>query len=146
MSTLNVPHPFLTAPLSRCSCDLAVVRTLGNSVTQLCTKLSEGHSEAWMRWSKQYLGECKHFLASCTIRPQFPPIPEMPVVPSPVWLLTVYSMDVLLWLDEVKASVTCLWVHLKDGLHEDGNTSHTILKVYHNFIPLHPTDAVSLYR
>lgn len=82
---------------------------MGNSATQLYNKLCEGHSEAWMRRSIQYLGECEHFLASGTIRPQFPPLPEMPVVPSPVLLLTVYSMDVLSRLDEVKARVTSVF-------------------------------------
>ncbi|KAL0966864.1 hypothetical protein UPYG_G00301130 [Umbra pygmaea] len=93
------------------SCDLAVVgmlreRTLGNSATQLYTKLCEAHSDAWMRQSLQYLGECERFLTSGNIRPQFPPLPEMPKVPSPVWLLTVYSVDVLSRVDELKARVT----------------------------------------
>ena len=49
-------------------CDLRVVsllreRALGNSATQLYTKLCEGHSEAWMRRAMQYLGECEPFLA-----------------------------------------------------------------------------------
>lgn len=35
--------------------------------------------------------------------------PEMPPVPSPVWLLTVYSHDVLSRLDEVKARVTSIF-------------------------------------
>ncbi|XP_067117109.1 uncharacterized protein [Osmerus mordax] len=40
---------------------------------------------------------------------QFPPPPAMPPVPTPVWLLTVYSMDVLSRLDEVKARVTSVF-------------------------------------
>ncbi|XP_062340201.1 uncharacterized protein LOC134038681 [Osmerus eperlanus] len=96
------------------SCDLRVVtmlreRALGNSATQLYTKLCESHSEAWMRRAMQYLGECEHFLALGTGRRQFPPPPAMPPVPSPVWLLTVYSMDVLSRLDEVKARVTSVF-------------------------------------
>ncbi|CAM4571621.1 unnamed protein product [Leuciscus chuanchicus] len=95
-------------------CDIAVVvmlreRSLGNSATQLYKKLCESHSEAWMRRSIQYLGECQHFMTFGNIRPQFPPLPEMPKVPSPVWLLTVYSMDVLSRLDELKARVTSVF-------------------------------------
>ena len=82
---------------------------MGNSATQLYTKLCEGHSEAWMRRTMQYLGECKHFLALGTGRRQFPPPPPMPPVPTPVWLLTVYSYDVLSRLDEVKARVTSIF-------------------------------------
>ncbi|KAJ8370901.1 hypothetical protein SKAU_G00109290 [Synaphobranchus kaupii] len=93
------------------SCDLRVMRllrerALGNSATQLYTKLCEGHSEAWMRRSMQYLGECKHFLATGSERRAFPPPPPMPPVPTPVWLLNVYCYDVLSRLDEVKARVT----------------------------------------
>ena len=33
----------------------------------------------------------------------------MPPVPTPVWLLTVYSYDVLSRLDEVKARVTSIF-------------------------------------
>ncbi|KAJ8364998.1 hypothetical protein SKAU_G00138290 [Synaphobranchus kaupii] len=93
------------------SCDLRVMRllrerALGNSATQLYTKLCEGHSEAWMRRSMQYLGECKHFLATGSERRVFPPPPPMPPVPTPVWLLNVYCYDVLSRLDEVKARVT----------------------------------------
>ncbi|XP_056120618.1 uncharacterized protein LOC130097702 [Rhinichthys klamathensis goyatoka] len=96
------------------SCDLAIVvmlreHSLGNSATQLYKKLCESHSEAWMRRSIQYLSECRHFMTSGSIRPQFPPLPEMPKVPSPVWLLTVYSMDVLSRLDELKARVTSVF-------------------------------------
>lgn len=110
--------------------------TLGNIVTQLYTKLCEGHSEAWMRRSKQYRGECKHFLASCAIRPQFPPLPEMPVVPSPVWLLTVYSMDVLLWLDKVKARVTSVfWSILK----MDSKKMVTLVTPFESIPYFHPS-------
>ncbi|KAJ7983875.1 hypothetical protein DPEC_G00370340 [Dallia pectoralis] len=35
--------------------------------------------------------------------------PPMPPVPSPVWLLTVYSCDVLSRLDEVKARITSVF-------------------------------------
>ncbi|XP_019899761.2 uncharacterized protein LOC109615266 [Esox lucius] len=62
-----------------------------------------------MRRSIQYLGECQHFMTSGNIRPQFPPLPEMPKVPSLVWLLTVYSMGVLSRLDELKARVTSVF-------------------------------------
>ncbi|KAJ8370906.1 hypothetical protein SKAU_G00109340 [Synaphobranchus kaupii] len=93
------------------SCDLRVMRllrerALGNSATELYTKLCEGHSEAWMRRSMQYLGECKHFLATGSERRAFPPPTPMPPVPTPVWLLNVYCYDVLSRLDEVKARVT----------------------------------------
>ncbi|KAJ8364716.1 hypothetical protein SKAU_G00135470 [Synaphobranchus kaupii] len=96
------------------SCDLRVMRllrerALGNSATQLYTKLCEGHSEAWMRRSMQYLGECKHFLATGSERRAFPPPPPMPPVPTPVWLLDVYCYDVLSRLDEVKARVTSIF-------------------------------------
>nr|XP_046166284.1 uncharacterized protein LOC124002687 isoform X4 [Oncorhynchus gorbuscha] len=95
------------------SCDLRVVRmlrsrTLGNSASQTYSKLCESHSESWMRRCIQYLGECKQFLA-LGIGRQFTDPPEMPPVPSPVWLLTVYSHDVLSRLDEVKARVTSVF-------------------------------------
>ncbi|XP_059207062.1 uncharacterized protein LOC131986227 [Centropristis striata] len=95
----------------RLSCDLRVVaqlrsRTLGNSAARLHNTLREAHSEAWMRRAIQYLGVCEQFLALCVVRGQFPPPPEMPPVPSPIWLLTVYSYDVLMRLDEYKARIT----------------------------------------
>ncbi|KAK1894941.1 Ubiquitin carboxyl-terminal hydrolase 16 [Dissostichus eleginoides] len=93
------------------SCDHRVVtqlksRTLGNSATQLCNTLREQHSDAWMRRAIQYLGVCKQFLALCSVRGQFPPPPQMPTLPSPIWLLTVYSYGVLTRLDEYKAMIT----------------------------------------
>ncbi|KAM8822470.1 uncharacterized protein AB9W97_004889 [Spinachia spinachia] len=93
------------------SCDMRVViqlrsRTLGNSATQLYNTLREQHSDAWMRKAIQYLGVCEQFLALCSARGQIPPPPQMPPVPSPVWLLTVYSYDVLARLEEYKARIT----------------------------------------
>ncbi|XP_070402869.1 uncharacterized protein [Nothobranchius furzeri] len=43
------------------------------------------------------------FFACCG---QIAPPPQMPPVPSPVWLLTVYGYDVLMRLDEFKARIT----------------------------------------
>ena len=99
---------------SRLSCDLRVMRllrerALGNSATQLRRKLCEGHSEAWMRRSLQYLGECEHFLATGFERRDFPPPPPMPPLPTPAWLLSVYCYDVLSRLDELKARVTSIF-------------------------------------
>ncbi|XP_038842219.1 uncharacterized protein LOC120041349 [Salvelinus namaycush] len=95
------------------SCDLRVVRmlrsrSLGNSASQTYSKLCDSHSESWMRSGIRYLGECEQFLALGTGW-QFTDPPEMPPVPSPVWLLTVYSHDVLSRLDEVKARVTSIF-------------------------------------
>ncbi|XP_068424141.1 uncharacterized protein [Clinocottus analis] len=82
-------------------------RTLGNSANQLFNTLREQHSEAWMRRGIRYLGICEQFLALCSARGQTPPpLPPMPPLPSPVWLLTVYSYDVLSRLDEYKARIT----------------------------------------
>ena len=36
---------------------------------------------------------------------QFPPPPQMPPLPSPIWLLTVFEYDVLTRLDEFKARI-----------------------------------------
>ncbi|XP_064815580.1 uncharacterized protein LOC135531470 [Oncorhynchus masou masou] len=83
-------------------------RTLGNSASQTYSKLCESHSESWMRCCIRYLGECKQFLA-LGIGRQFTDPPEMPPVPSPVLLLTVYNHDVLSRLDEVKARVTSVF-------------------------------------
>ncbi|XP_070403005.1 uncharacterized protein [Nothobranchius furzeri] len=93
------------------SCDQRVVamlrsHTLGNSATQLCNTLREQHSDAWMRRAIQYLGVCEQFLALGTTRGQIAPPPQMPPVPSPVWLLTIYGYDVLMRLDEFKARIT----------------------------------------
>ncbi|XP_037643953.1 uncharacterized protein LOC119498907 [Sebastes umbrosus] len=95
----------------RLSCDLRVVaqlrsRTLGNGANRLFNTLRENHSNAWMRRAIQYLGVCEQFLALCSVRGQFPPPPQMPPLPSPIWLLTVYSYDVLTRLDEYKARIT----------------------------------------
>eukprot|EP00063_Salmo_salar_P065245 XP_014040080.1 PREDICTED: uncharacterized protein LOC106593263 [Salmo salar] len=95
------------------SCDLRVVRmlrsrTLGNSASQTYSKLCESHSESWMRSCIRYLGECEQFLALGSGR-QFTDPPEMPPVPSPVWLLTVYSHDVLSRLVELKSRVTSIF-------------------------------------
>ena len=56
-----------------------------------------------MRKAIYYLGVCEQFLA---LRGHFPPPPEMPPVPSPIWLLTVYGYDILTRLDEYKARIT----------------------------------------
>nr|XP_054598007.1 uncharacterized protein LOC107374019 isoform X2 [Nothobranchius furzeri]XP_054598008.1 uncharacterized protein LOC107374019 isoform X2 [Nothobranchius furzeri]XP_054598009.1 uncharacterized protein LOC107374019 isoform X2 [Nothobranchius furzeri]XP_054598010.1 uncharacterized protein LOC107374019 isoform X2 [Nothobranchius furzeri] len=80
--------------------------TLGISATQLCNTLREQHSDAWMQRAIQYLGVCEQFLALGTTRGQIAPPPQMPPVPSPVWLLTVYGYDVLMRLDEFKARIT----------------------------------------
>lgn len=79
----------------RLSCDMRVLvqlrsRTLGNSANRLYNTLREQHSETWMRRAIQYLGVCEQFLALCSVRGQTPPPPpQMPPLPSPVWLLTV---------------------------------------------------------
>ena len=93
----------------RLSCDLRVVgqlksRTLGNSANQLYNTLREQHSDAWMRKAINYLGVCEQFLALSG--GHFPPPPQMPPVPSPIWLLTVFGYDVLTRLDEYKARIT----------------------------------------
>ncbi|XP_078134337.1 uncharacterized protein LOC144535660 [Sander vitreus] len=59
-----------------------------------------------MRRAIAYLGVCEQFLALCTVRGQFPPPPQMPPLPSAVWLLTVYSHDILTRLEEYKARIT----------------------------------------
>ncbi|CAK6982380.1 hypothetical protein KUCAC02_027906, partial [Scomber scombrus] len=94
----------------RLSCDLRVVgqlksRTLGNSVNQLYNTLQEQHSDAWMRRAINYLGVCEQFLALSNVRGHFPPPPQMPPLPSPIWLLTVFVYDVLTRLDEFKARI-----------------------------------------
>ncbi|XP_077954137.1 uncharacterized protein LOC144394039 [Gasterosteus aculeatus] len=87
------------------SCDMRVViqlrsRTLRNSANQLYNTLREQHSDAWMRRAIQYLSVCERFLALGSARGQIPPLP------SPVWLLTVYSYDILARLEEYKARIT----------------------------------------
>ncbi|XP_034749245.1 uncharacterized protein LOC117957538 [Etheostoma cragini] len=59
-----------------------------------------------MRRAIAYLGLCEQFLALCAVRGQFLPPPEMPPLPSAVWLLTVYSHDILARLEEYKARMT----------------------------------------
>ncbi|KAM9492387.1 uncharacterized protein ACWYII_004276 isoform 2-T4 [Salvelinus alpinus] len=115
VSQLDVRHrcQFPAILTYKLSCDLRVVRmlrsrSLGNSASQTYSKLCESHSESWMRSGIRYLGECEQFLALGTGW-QFTDLPEMPPVPSPVWLLTVYSHDVLSRLDEVKARVTSIF-------------------------------------
>ncbi|KAM6952072.1 uncharacterized protein PEZ65_009252 [Lycodopsis pacificus] len=93
------------------SCDMRVVaqlrsRTLGNSANRLYNSLRELHSDTWMRRAILYLGVCQQFRALCSARGQIPPLPQMPPLPSPVWLLTVYGYDVLTRLDEYKARIT----------------------------------------
>ncbi|XP_051800637.1 uncharacterized protein LOC127532673 [Acanthochromis polyacanthus] len=95
----------------RLSCDLRVVsqlksRTLGNSATQLYNTLRETHTDSWMRRPIHYLGVCEQFLALGSVRGHFPPQPQMPPLPSPEWLLTVYGYDVLTRLEEYKARIT----------------------------------------
>ncbi|XP_069000216.1 uncharacterized protein [Embiotoca jacksoni] len=93
------------------SCDQRVVgqlrrRSLGNGAARLHGALRERHSDAWMRTAIRYLGVCEQFVASRSARAEFQPPPQMPPVPSPVWLLTVYGYDVLTRLDEYKARIT----------------------------------------
>ena len=95
----------------RLSCDQKVIvqlksRTLGNSASRLYNTLREQHTDSWMRRAILYLGVCEQFLALCSVRGPFPPPPEMPPLPSTVWLLTVYGYDVLTRLDEYKARIT----------------------------------------
>ena len=79
---------------------------MGNSATRLYNTLWEQHSDSWMRRAIQYLGTCEQFLSSCAVTERFPAPPQMPPVPSPVWLLTVYGYDVLTRLDEYKSRIT----------------------------------------
>ncbi|CAM4568810.1 unnamed protein product [Leuciscus chuanchicus] len=99
----------------RYSCDNRVVRmmrerTLGNSVTQLYTKLMEQHSEAWTQRVLQYLTACEPFTRSSLVQPPvFAEPPLLPALPKPKWLLAVYARDVLGRLDEVKAKITSVF-------------------------------------
>ncbi|XP_051800636.1 uncharacterized protein LOC127532672 [Acanthochromis polyacanthus] len=59
-----------------------------------------------MRRPIHYLGVCEQFLAFGSVWGHFTPQPQMPPLPSPEWLLTVYGYDVLTRLEEYKARIT----------------------------------------
>ena len=120
----------------RLSCDMRVLvhlrsRTLGNSANRLYNTLREQHSEAWMRRAIQYIGVCEQFLA---LRGQTPP-PQMPPLPSPVWLLTVYSYDVLSRLDEYKARITSTFESIlkMDSTKKASEVFHNVIFSYSCF-------------
>ncbi|OWF35733.1 hypothetical protein KP79_PYT26070 [Mizuhopecten yessoensis] len=96
----------------RLACDVRVItmlwqRGLGNSSTQLYQKLEEQHSQEHLRKLALYLTECEGFCSSSlVVKPSFQKPPEKRPLPRPQWLLTAYCQDVMLRLDEVKASIT----------------------------------------
>lgn len=121
----------------RLSCDLRVVaqlrsRTLGNSANRLYNTLREQHSNAWMRRAIQYLGVCEQFLA---LRGHFPPPPQMPPLPTPIWLLTVYSYDILTQLDEYKARTTSTFGSIlkMDSTKKVSKVSHSFILSYFSY-------------
>ena len=88
-------------------------RGLGNSSAQLQTKISEEHSETWLRQSAHYLADCDAYREASTkklvIMPKFQRVPKQPEVPGSKWLLSIYCQDVMQRLDEVKASITSIF-------------------------------------
>ena len=87
-------------------------RGLGNTVTQLCSKLRQQHTE---RWLQNGVTACKPFLAKCQ---EFAPLPSQPPLHRPRWLMSVYLRGILYRIDDVKAKQT--------------STFGTILKMHSN--------------
>jgi len=93
----------------RYACNMKVVRlvrerSIGNSVTQTCTKLHEQHEEKWLERGVQYMNTCVPFAEQSGCAPS--PLPQPPVLPQPRWLMSVYLRDLMSRMDDVKAKLT----------------------------------------
>lgn len=97
------------------ACDIRVIRMLrqrglGNGPMQLYKKLREQHSEAWLRQTALYLTDMEPFCTAAAqrlvtvVNPKEPPQPS--TLPQLKWIQSVYIMDTLQRLPEVKATIT----------------------------------------
>ena len=103
---------FFTNYIFRYACDIKVItllatRGLGNSASQLQHKLEEQHHRQWLTQTVRYLADCKGFVdskltASCV----FAQPPAQIPTPKYAWLQSVYCIDVMNRIDEVKAAIT----------------------------------------
>ncbi|XP_023278736.1 uncharacterized protein LOC111667306 [Seriola lalandi dorsalis] len=104
LTQLDLAHRF--------ACDIRVIRLLrerglGNSPTRVLKQLRENHTEEWLHCVARYTTECLDFLQRPGLLPMvFPEPPEPAVVPSCKRLLSVYSQDILMRLEEIKARIT----------------------------------------
>ena len=120
LSQLDVGHRLqfpciLTAKLA---CDMKVVRLLrnrglGNSSSQIQHMLEEQHAEAWLQKVIYYLTDCSGFSAGVQTgmleAVAFPDPPPREPVPKYRWLMQVYILDVLMRIEEMKASITLVF-------------------------------------
>lgn len=102
----------------RYACDVRVIRLrrqrgLGNSATQLQKKLTEQHSEQWLKCTIQYLYDCKYFRDASNVGlitcPKFEDPPEHIPVPTYKWFLTAYAQDILPRMEEIKSGITSIF-------------------------------------
>ena len=111
---------FPVVPTYKYACDVSVIsllraRSLGNSSTLVQKKISELHSEEWMRRSIAYLSSCqrqKNAPVPHRIVPDdyaFQTVSPMKNIPSPKWFLACYVRDVYCRLDLLKAAATSVF-------------------------------------
>lgn len=82
-------------------------RGLGNSPTRVLNQLKENHTEEWLNRVARFTTECVGFLQHPGLLPvHFPEPPELAVVPSCKWILSVYGQDILTRLEDIKARIT----------------------------------------
>ena len=102
----------------RYACDVRVIRLLrqrglGNSATQLQKKLTEQHSEQWLKCTIHYLNDCKYFRDASNVGlitcPKFEDPPEYIPVPTYKWFLTAYAQDILPRMEEIKSGITSIF-------------------------------------
>lgn len=115
LAQLDIGHrlQFPAIMMYQYACDFRVIRMLrqrglGNGPMQLIRKLREQHSEAWLTKVALLMTHIKPFCSSDALGIQLPPLepPAMVAVPGHKWLLSVYCVDVLQRLPEVKAAIT----------------------------------------
>lgn len=103
----------INIPFSSYAADMRVIRilrerTLGNSATKLSKQIKEQHSEAWLNCNLRYLTDCEQFVGGVA-NVIFQEPPALHLVPTYKWILFVYSQDILLRLEEIKAKCTSVF-------------------------------------
>ena len=106
----------------KAACDRKVItllrgRTAGNSSSRLHDALCELHTEAWMRSSIHYLGDCRQYqlrMERAVARPReglapFDAPPALRPMFGPRWLVTCYSYESLERHKALKAQITSVY-------------------------------------
>lgn len=79
-------------------------RTLGNTPTSVLNKLKELHSLEWLERLDRYMGAAESWLTFGEVILSDPP--ELPTLPNPRWLMSVYLADSMQRRKDTLATIT----------------------------------------